>query len=244
MEATDYKLISKAIFFPKQGILAFGDLHLGYEHMMREEGFSFPFSQLENSEQELIKIFNELKKEKLEIKKIIILGDLKHYFPFKREEKFEVRDFLEFLAEHFPNKEIILIKGNHEKIELDKRKYEEFYIEDNIAFIHGDKYFPEIFDKKIKIIVMGHIHPAIFIEDKTGIKREKYKCFLAGKWKSKDVIILPSFFSFTEGTDIREENYGQGKSKESFSIISKKELIGFDVYVVGKNEIYNFEKFI
>ncbi len=232
----NHKLISKTIFFPEKGILAFGDLHIGYEHMLKEKGFTFPFSQLENSKKELKPIL-----EKLPVKKIVILGDLKHYFPFKKEEKFEIRNFLKFLTKYMPEENIILIRGNHEKIKLDKQEYQDFYIEGNIAFIHGDKTFPEILDKKIKTIVMGHVHPAIFLEDKTGIKKEKFKCFLLGKWKGKEVIVVPSFFSFTEGTDIRREDYSD---KKEFSIIPNKTLQKFNVYIIGKDKVYNFGKVI
>ena len=239
----NYLLMAKAIFFLEEEILAFGDLHIGYGQMLEEDGLLFQFSQLENTKRELLEIFNILKKEKLRLKKIIILGDLKHYFSFKKEENFYLKNFLDFIKEHVKRKNIIIIKGNHEKIEIDKIKYKNFYIEGKTAFIHGDKIFPEILNKKIKRIVMGHIHPAVFITEKNEIKKEKYKCFLIGKWKGIEIIIVPSFFQLIEGTDIiHEENLGKNRYGRDFSVVPKKNMIKFHVFVIGKEKIYPFGK--
>jgi len=246
MKNQEYLLINKSVFFPKHGILAIGDLHIGYEQMLQEQGIILPFNQLEESIKDIKKIFEELKIKKLKIKKIVILGDLKHYFPFKKEEKFEIRDFFKFLESEIGIKEknIILIKGNHEKIELDKRKHRDYYVKENIAFAHGDKVFPEILDKKIKFIILGHLHPAVFLTDKKGgIKKEKYKCFLIGKWKNKKTIILPSFFPLKEGTDIEEENHHRmNKQGKNFFIIPKEKLRNFNVYITSPEKIYEFGK--
>lgn len=249
MKKQKYILLNKAVFFQEQSILAFGDLHLGYESMLKSRGLTFPVSQLEQSKKDLKKIIKELKKNssKNTVKKIILLGDLKHHFNFHAEEKFEVREFLKFIEEELNIKKIILIKGNHEKFELDKRKYFNYYIEPDsgIAFVHGHKMFPEIFDskQKIKTIVMSHLHPAVFLSDKSGkIKREKYKCFFIGKWKRKKIIIVPSFFPLIEGTDIEtESHYGKHKYG-NFSIIPKEQLKKFKVFIPDeeKNKVYEF----
>ncbi len=234
----EYELIDKAVFFRKHGILAFGDLHLGYEQMLKEQGIMIPFNQLKQSTGDIMKIINSLKKKKLKINKIVILGDLKHHFNFKKEEKFEIRDFLRFIEDAVGKDNIILIKGNHEKIELDSREYKDYYIQDGIAFAHGDKIFQEILDKKISLIVLGHLHTAVFLKENSGVKKEKYKCFLAGKWKNKEVIILPSFFPMREGTWINEG----GQDRENFSIIQKKNLHNFNIYITSKDKTYCFGK--
>lgn len=233
-----YLLINKAIFFPKTGILAFGDLHLGYEQMLKNQGMSLRFNQLEQSINDVKEILAYLKKEKLKLKKIIIVGDLKHHFHFELREKFEIRDFLEFLESLVGRKNIILIKGNHEKIELDSRKYRDYFITGDIIFSHGDKLFPKILDKKIKTIVLGHVHPAIILKDKQKIKKEKYKCFLIGKYKKKEIIILPSFLNLVEGVDIDREY----KNFDKFFFISKTQLKKFRIYAIGENKIYYFGK--
>ncbi len=234
---TKYQLINKAIFFPDKGILAIGDLHLGYESMLKKEGMEIPFNQLEETKKEIKKIIQEIKEQKQVIKKIILLGDIKHFFKFDKSEKFEVRDFLKFLEQYVSREKIILIKGNHERFFLDNKEYKDFYIEGDTIFTHGDKMYPEILNKKIKTIVISHIHPAITLEE--GVKKEKYKCYLIGKWKNKELFILPSFLPMIAGTEINE-GY---KEIKDFSIISKEEMKRLIVYAIGETgSIFEFGK--
>jgi putative SbcD/Mre11-related phosphoesterase len=112
-----------------------------------------------------------------------------------------------------------------------------YYIKNNIAFVHGHKPFEEIFDKKIDMIVMAHIHPSVVLSDKKGVKKEKFKCFLIGEFRGKRIIILPSFFEIFEGMDVNDyiEEY-----ESYFSIIPKKSILKFRVYAVGEKGVYDF----
>ena len=138
------------------------------------------------------------------------------------------------------DKDIILIKGNHDTIDYSfSDKLQDYYIEDKIAFTHGHTLFKEVFSEKIETIVMGHLHPSVILSDSQDIKREKYKCFLIGKFKEKNIIILPSFLATIEGTTINSVDY---EYEDSFSIIPKKNLMNFETYIVGEKEVYNFGK--
>ena len=95
MKNEKYKLISKTLFFPKEGILAVGDLHIGYDKALHEQGITIPFNQLEQTKKELKEIIEKIQK-KNQIKKIVLLGDIKHYFGFQKSELFDVKDFLKF----------------------------------------------------------------------------------------------------------------------------------------------------
>ena len=229
-----YELINKTIFFPEEGILAIGDLHLGYDSMLKEQGVMLPFDQLENTKQEIDQIVQEIKRKNQNLRKIILIGDIKHAFHFSKSEKFEIRDFLEFLEQYVQKENIILIKGNHEKFELDNREYKDFHIEKDIIFTHGDKFYPELLNEKIDTIVIGHLHPAVTLKE--GPKKEKYKCYLIGKWKSKRLIILPSFIPLIAGTEISQIQ------KDNFSIIPEKEMKKLKAYIVGKDKILGFGK--
>jgi putative SbcD/Mre11-related phosphoesterase len=238
---TKYKLISKTLFFPKQGILAIGDLHLGYDSLLKNQGINLPFDQLEETKKELEIIIRRIKAI-YTLKKIILLGDIKHHFQFEKKEVFDLRNFLRFLEKHLPKENIILIKGNHDTFTLKDYELRDFYIEKDsgLAFTHGEKDFPELFkDKNIKTIITSHIHPAVSIKDRINIKKEKYKCFLIGKYKKKQIIILPSFFSITEGSEISE--YKKGETYQQ--MIPKTRLKSFDTYVIGRNKIYSFGKY-
>lgn len=230
-----YKFVDKAVYIEDKNILVIGDLHIGYEQAMIKAGILTPAMQIK----ELIKELDELI-NKTSPKKIIFLGDIKHLFSFSREESFSFNKVLEFLRDKLEDKNIIFIKGNHDTIDYSfQNKFKDYQIEEDTAFIHGHKIFPEILDKKISTIIMGHIHPSITLIDKETTKKEKYKCFLTGKFKNKNVIILPSFLGIQSGSAVNEydESY-----KDNFSIIPKKDLMKFSVHVVGKDKIYDFGK--
>lgn len=250
----DYFFIDKTVFFPERGILALGDLHLGYEKMLANQGLMFSVNQKKNSQKEIKKTIQKIKKQGYQLEKIIILGDLKHHFSFEKGEKFDIRDFLIFLESYVKKENLILLKGNHERFELDKREHKEYFIsqkdeKDNnkIAFIHGDKNIPKIWDKEVKTIVMGHLHPAVSLTDKAGVKIEKYKTYLQGKWKNKNIIILPSYFSITEGTEVnnlvlKTSRVAEKKDKEEFSLVPEKRLENFSAYIQGEDGVYDFGK--
>lgn len=225
---TKYQFIGKTVYFPKLKILAIGDLHLGYEYMFEDI--------IKTQSNQTYKDLNEIFSKGLEIKKVILLGDIKHFFSYEKFEKNLIQELMLELSKHINQENIILIKGNHERIlRLNDRYLLPFYIESDVCFIHGDTTFSEIFDKKIKTIVMAHLHPAINLTDKQNIKSEKYKCFLTGKYKGKEIIIVPSFFPLVEGTAVNVS------IDDTNSIIPAKTLMNFDVHVIGE-DILNFGK--
>jgi hypothetical protein len=236
---TKYKFLSKTIFFPKQGILAVGDLHLGYENMLRNQGIMINFNQLEDTKKELELIIKKIKAVST-LKKIILLGDIKHHFSFDKSEIFDLGSFLKFISKFVGKENVILIKGNHDTFTIKEYTLRDFYTEDDLAFFHGDKWFKELENKDIKFLISAHIHPAVWLKDKSGIKREKYKAFLVGNFKRKKLIVVPSFFPLVDGSEINELYSHSGKH---FSILSKISLKNFDVYIVGKNRIYFFGKY-
>jgi uncharacterized protein len=237
----DYLFIGKSLFFPEYGILAIGDLHLGYEYSLRQSGVLIPEHQIKEVVEDLKEIFNELKEKNLKLKKIVFIGDIKHSFGFESEEKNYFREVMDFLRQNLDEKNIIFIRGNHDTIDFSYGKMKDFYIWKDIAFIHGNEYFKEAFDKKIKTVVLGHIHPSVTLSDKQNIKREKYKCFLIGKFKNKEAIILPSFLNTIEGANVNDY---VNSYEDNFSIIPKKTLLDFKVYAIGENpsKVYEFGK--
>jgi hypothetical protein len=235
-----YIFIGKTLFFPDKGILAIGDLHLGFEYMLQQSGILVPEMQVKEIINELKKIFEELKIRKFKLKKIVFIGDIKHSFSYESKEKNYFNEILKFLKEYTNDKNIILIKGNHDTLDYSFRdRLKDYFIIDNLAFTHGHRLFPEVFDKKIKTIIIGHLHPSLILSDKQNIKREKYKCFLTGKFKQKQIIILPSFLATIEGTTI---NSLEHEYKDYFSIIPKKTIKNFKVHIIGEEKVYNFGK--
>ena len=234
-----YQFIDKTLFFSDKGILVFGDLHIGYDYMLRQSGVLIPERQIKDIIENLKEIFSKIKGSGGKISKIVFLGDITHAFGFEFKERDEFLEIMDFIKTQVPKENIILIKGNHDTMDYSYGSMKEYHIEDEIAFLHGHKSFPEIFDKKVKIIVSGHLHPSVILEEKPGVKREAYKCFLEGKFKDKVFIVLPSFFGFIEGTPVNDykEDY-----VESFSIIPKKEMLNAKIYVVDEKNVYDFGK--
>lgn len=226
----DFEFISKSVYFPKEKILAIADLHLGFEQALAESGVFVPRGEYKEIVSELKIILEQTGK----LKEIIILGDLKHEFgTISGQEWAEVTRMLDFLAENC--EKIVLVKGNHDTIlePIARKKNLEvadWHVSGENYFMHGHKLFPECLDKKIKSIFVGHKHPAITITK--GAKRETFKCFLKGKWKDKEIIILPSFFPLTEGSDVYVEDTG---------LALPLNLKNFDVYAVG-DKVYGLGK--
>ena len=231
-----YEFIDKTLFFPEHGILVIGDLHIGYDYMIRQSGVLIPERQVKDIIADLKGIFKKIK-VKGKINKIFFLGDIKHAFSFEAEEKYEFLEVMKFLKQEIPEEDIIFIKGNHDTMDFTYGKMRNYYIQDGIAFVHGHRLFPEIFDKKVQVIVSGHLHPSIILAEKPGVKKESYKCFLEGSYKGKAFIVLPSFVDYYEGTPVNDyrEDY-----LESFFIVPKKEILKFKIHVIGKDKIYDF----
>ena len=233
MNTKKYVFIGKTLYFPKERILVIGDLHLGYEEALRQRGLDVPIGQFNEMTKELEKTLDYIKAcfGKIGELRVIFLGDIKHHFGFMASEKEEIKKLLGFLRKKGINEnKVIFIRGNHEKNEKSE-KYVNFYTAGDIGFIHGHIDFLEIYAKEINLVVMGHLHPTITLSDKMNIKREKYKCFLVGKWKKKEFIILPSFLSITEGVSLSEFSDEKAGGYD-FSIIPNKELNDFEVFIV------------
>ncbi|MBU3912609.1 MAG: metallophosphoesterase [Nanoarchaeota archaeon] len=231
VEKIDYEMIGKALWFPAEKILVIADLHIGYEDMLSSVGVFIPKHQFQQTLDELARVVDRIGK----VKEIVICGDLKHEFgKISNQEWKETLKILDFLQERG---KVVLVRGNHDSIlePIARRrglKIVESYVVKGILFAHGDKKV-NISDKKIKMIVLGHKHPAITVSD--NYKSEKYKCFLVGKWQGKLVVILPSFFPLVEGSDVSLEDTNLG-----FELNLKE----FDVYVPvsGEENVLKFGK--
>tara|TARA_Y100000034_G_C6885891_1_gene406774 strand:+ start:1229 stop:1927 length:699 start_codon:yes stop_codon:yes gene_type:complete len=220
------KIIDLALWLKKESTLIISDLHLGYEEYLQQKGVMLPKFQMNEIVDQLKLIF-----KKVQPKTIIINGDLKHEFGrvLKQEWK-DVLKIVDFLSGNC--QELILIKGNHDVILgpiASKRNLtvvNDYQLKD-IFIIHGDK-LPET---KAKTIIIGHEHPSVTIKD--GNKRERYKCFLKGKWRDKQLIVMPSFNPLLEGTDI---------VKEQLLSPFLTDISNFEVYISNHKEVFNFGK--
>lgn len=204
----DYKFLNKTMYFPKEKILVMSDLHFGYEEELNNQGIAIPRRMVSEIIKDIEQILNNIK----DIQKIVILGDIRHSFGgIVSQERKDINTFFKFIRGRFPKSRIILTKGNHDTmIEVISAKENwknieivDYFLYKDTLFFHGHwrffKKFEEII-RKAKRLVVGHFHPAIDLSD--GEKSERFKCFVVGKLKRKEIVFVPSFFPLVEGTNI------------------------------------------
>lgn len=219
------KIVDLGLWLKKEKTLVVADLHVGFEEALNKQGFLVPRLAFDDLVKRLGKIL-----EKTKPKIIIINGDLKHEFGGISEQ--EWRDALRVIDLVSKFGKVVLVKGNHDTIlgPIAKKKdlefVEKFEVGD-VCVLHGDK----IVETKKKIIIIGHEHPAVTLEH--GGRKEVVKCFLKGKWKRKELIVMPSMNQVTEGTDVISE--------KRLSPYLQNDLSNFEVFVIA-DKIYAFGK--
>ena len=221
-------------------IVVIGDLHLGYEESLNRSGVFIGRKMFDELLSDLENVFRKTGK----VDEIILLGDVKHNFSENlRQEWNDVLELIDYLGKK--TSKIVIIRGNHDnylKTIVGKMKnvsVSDYSLFSDCAFLHGDRDVEEIWENnEIKRVIVGHGHPAIRISD--GTKTEKYKCFLVGRYKGKEMIIVPSFAEFYKGTDVRERSLGLvwelDYNKFEVLVVDKENLKGLDFGKLGKIE--------
>lgn len=228
------EILGLGLWFQKLKLLAIADLHLGMESEFQKKGILLPVFNFKETIQRMSEIFEKTGR----VKTLVVCGDLKHEFGTISEQEWkEVTGFLRLAQKHC--KKIVLLKGNHDNILGPLAKWEglkvqeEFFLrKEKVLFLHGDKVLNTENFKKARTLVIGHEHPAVTLRE--GAKAEKFKAFLKGKFKGKKLVVLPSFNSFTEGTDVLKE--------ELLSPFLQQSLKEFKAWVVEGKENYYFGK--
>lgn len=228
-------------------ILVIGDLHIGYGNYFYGKS-DFPGSQLKDIKDKLGEVFSYLKEKNIKIKKVVLLGDVKHHFGTITDVEWrDTLEFFDFLKDNIDDKgRVIIVKGNHDNILKPIVKKRDILLKDYYklvvdgkkwCFLHGYKLFEQCLDSDY--LVFGHLHPAITLHD--NYKNEKYKCFLKGKWKNKEVFVLPSFSSVSLGYDLND--IGENLNSKFF-VVPNKSLKNFEVVIYNNDEKkeYNFGK--
>jgi len=227
----EIEIIDICLYLKEANILILADTHIGYEEALNKQGILIPRFMFKDVIKKLDPVFHKTGK----VDKIIINGDVKHEFGSISEQEWRLTlQLLDYLGKYC--NEILLIKGNHDKIlgPIAKKrnvKIVENYKVNGILVIHGDKLADKETLKGIKTIIIGHEHPAISIKEEP--RTEVFKCFLKGKFQRKNLIVQPSFNLVTEGTNIIK-----GKVLSPFL---KHDLSNFEVFIVG-DKVYDFGK--
>jgi putative SbcD/Mre11-related phosphoesterase len=213
------------------------DLHLGYEGVMASRGSFVPKLNLRKIKEAMAKAAKEFG-----AKKVIVVGDIKNEFADVHVEEFnEFREFMLFLRSELHIEGITLIKGNHDNF-IDRFRQAlsfEIYAQEAVLgdylFFHGEE-LPK--SKEGKTLIMGHLHPAIAVYNKVGVK-EKIRCFLYGKMADgRKIIILPAMNYFAEGVDVNQERLDR-LAPVFESMVDADEMRAL---CLGEDEILDFGK--
>lgn len=250
------EIVDLALYFDSTLVIA--DVHIGYEEALNRQGVLVPRLQFEDIVKRMEAIFNKLEGKK--IKTIVVNGDLKHEFGIISEQEWRnTLKFIDLLAKHCD--EVVLVKGNHDtilkpiarkrdvkvvdyytvealtqksnnkKTSILKKTFKKIEKSSKTLILHGDKIPAKDILKDVSTIIIGHEHSAVSLKE--GARIERFKCFMKGKYKGRNLIVQPSFNTLIEGTDILRDNI--------HSPLLKQNLDNFEVYAV-EDKIYNFGK--
>jgi uncharacterized protein len=155
--------------------------------------------------------------------------------PIARKRKIKIVDYfiMDFHEKQISDQEYSE-KNTIKKPKLMKNVGEKILYKKNskkTLVIHGDKIPGKEIIGQVSTIIIGHEHPAITLKE--GARVEQFKCFLQGKYRGKNLIVLPSFNTIVKGTDILRD--------QILSPFLKQNLDNFEVYAV-EDKAYNFGK--
>lgn len=168
-----------------------GDLHLGYEKALEEEGMYIPRFNTESIRESLNRIIC-----KYEPKRIVLLGDIKHDFRRARfEGREEVRRIIELLANVA---DVAVVKGNHDNFLQNILQDMGILAADHVD-IGGFRMEHGHFDSGKRPVIIGHEHPSIRIAGAVS-GGMKLQCFLL--MREDGIVVIPPFSPMSMGSDL------------------------------------------
>ncbi|MBI4162807.1 MAG: metallophosphoesterase [Candidatus Aenigmarchaeota archaeon] len=208
--------------------LIIADLHLGKSHELWEKGFSLP-----RQAEILAKRLNKLKK-KTKTSTLVILGDIKNRIGFANYE--EIRELPRFFSA-LEFEKIIAVKGNHdggiERALPERVKLTEGFTIGDYALTHGHR---NIQTKK-KTIIIGHNQPHVkFIDKVRAVYTEPVWVLgkLRGKYKGKELIIMPAFNELCGATIINQDELLGPLARRLIKKTARLHLLdGTDIGTIG-----------
>ncbi|MEK6960172.1 MAG: metallophosphoesterase [Nanoarchaeota archaeon] len=220
-------IVGLGLYLKEYKTLVIADIHIGFEDSLIARGVLVPKFQERAT---LAKLKDVLDSCPGPISRVILNGDVKHEFARASSPEWsgalKVIDLLMSKGHS-----VTIIKGNHDTMigPIAKKRDIEVVKEARIGrflVTHGDS-IPSV--AGVDCVIIGHEHPAIGLRE--GARVERYKCFLKGRFKSKTLIVMPSFLPATEGTDLI--------SSVRLSPFLKGDISDFEVFIV-EERVYRF----
>lgn len=192
------ELVGGAAFLADTRTLVVGDIHLGEEEALARAGMLVPKQAFGDLQARLAGLVEATRPSLL-----VFDGDLIHEFGRIPDE--EWRHLRRLLGELRLRCTVAAIKGNHDvmlpamagPLEL---SLHDWMVCGTTLLIHGDRVPPRPALSGVRRIVIGHEHPAVRLSD--GVRTETYQCYLWGRWKGKQVLVLPAMSALHEGGDV------------------------------------------
>ena len=168
-----------------------GDLHLGYECALEQDGMYIPRTNSDSIRDALNDILFRYEPER-----VVLLGDIKHDFRHSGyEEKNEVRGIMRLLSEAT---EVVAIKGNHDNF-LQNIINDLGMLAADYVDLAGFRLEHGHVDSGVRPVIIGHEHPSVRIPGSVG-GGLKLQCFVHAR--QDGVIVLPPFSPFSSGNDL------------------------------------------
>lgn len=168
-----------------------GDLHLGYESALEDEGMYIPRMNTQTIRDSLNRILCRYEPERF-----VLLGDIKHDFkraPYEcRDEVITILDMLRDASE------VVIVKGNHDNFIQNILSEVNMTAYDNID-LSGFRLEHGHVDSGKRPVIIGHEHPSVRFPGQVG-GGVKLQCFV--HMKKDGIIVIPPFSPFSSGNDI------------------------------------------
>jgi DNA ligase-associated metallophosphoesterase len=191
----------KFAWWPKERTLFLADCHFGKIAHFRKSGIGLPSRAGMETFSNIHRILLRFNPEKL-----VLLGDVFHSDYNQDTERFRNWRSL------FPEMEVILVLGNHDKASFTHLHTLGIQIKENLLlgpFLCSHE--PD-FEQDLGFNLCGHLHPGVTIS--VGHQHVKMPCF----WKGINHLCFPSFGAFTGSVSIKPT------SKDLFFAITGKNI--------------------
>jgi putative SbcD/Mre11-related phosphoesterase len=168
-----------------------GDLHLGYESALEDEGMYIPRMNNNSIRDSLNRILC-----RYEPRRVVLLGDIKHDF---RRAPYECRDEVGTILDMLRDAaEVVIVKGNHDNFIENIISGMGMTAWNNVDIAgfrmeHGHE------DSGRRPVIIAHEHPSVRFGGPVG-GGVKVQCFV--HMKRDGIIVIPPFSPFSSGNDI------------------------------------------
>ena len=181
----------KCLILDEGPTVVIGDLHLGYERALEQDGLYLPRINTGSIRDSLNDILS-----KYEPERVVLLGDIKHDFKRAgREESNQVRSIIDLISE---DAQVVVVRGNHDNYIQNIISDMGIMAVDHVDIMgyrleHGHE------DSGVRPVIIGHEHPSVRIPGEVG-GGMKIQCFVHAE--KEGVIVIPPFSPFSAGNDL------------------------------------------